>query len=130
MIYNIYSVTSYEGEFPKGISIKKFKYGICNQKEFLGQVELNENHLGRQMPGWDNIEGVQSKLSICLEQGIKLNKNLQLMNDFLNSIGWDSLYHEDVYQISNEGAKYILEKYNIFVFPNSSWYFVEKSNKN
>ena len=126
MTYNIYSVTSYEGEFPKGISIKNFKYNICNCKKFLGQVELDDKYLGRQMTGFDNIDGVQSELSIRLEQGIKLNKKLQLMHDFLTSLGWDSLYHENVYQINLEGAKYIQNKYDIFVFPDSSWYFVEK----
>ena len=78
------------------------------------------------MPGFDNIDGVQSELSVRLEQGIKLNKKLQLMHDFLTSLGWDSLYHEDVYQLTLEGAKYIQNKYDIFVFPDSSWYFAEK----
>lgn len=124
--YNLYTVTTYNGEFPQGISIKSFKYNICNYKKFLGQVELNENHLGQHMPGFDNIDGIQSELSIRLEQGRKLNKKLQLMNEFLNSLGWDSLWHENVYRISKEGADYILEKYGVFVYPDSSWYFAEK----
>ena len=124
--YNLYFITSYEGEFPKGISINDFKYRICNYKKFLGQVELDEKFLGKQIPGFDNIEGTQSEISIRLEQGIKLNKKMQLMHDFLMSLGYTSLYKENIYQISLEGARHIQKQYNIFVLPNTSWCIAEK----